>query len=256
MGPDPALDPVATDVYNTRAMKYPEAPDTYVAFPLWFFHYPDDGPPTRQFLAHPSLGLGTGLVETQLAVSRDGIEWTRYPRPAYVPVGNHKGLPMRRPYIAFGMVRRGEEIWQYSYTRTSYHDQHKGGADPGVPGAVVQRLSQRLDGFVSLDAPYEREGAFVTHLLRFEGSRLRLNVDAGATGYVQVGFEDEQGRPIAGFGVDDCLYINGNFVEHEVAWLRPDRTLVRDVSTLAGQPVRLVARLRGASLYAFRFTAE
>ena len=251
--PDPALDPVATDVYNTRAIKYPWAPDTYVAFPLWFFHYPADGPPTRQILAGEELGLGTGLVETQLAVSRDGLTWKRYPRPAYVPVGNFKGYPMLRPYIAFGMVRRGEEIWQYVYTRSSYHDPRRKEGANGIAPSIVQRLSQRLDGFVSIDAPYEKEGGFTTHPLRFDGNRLVLNIDAGATGYAQVGFVDEHGRPVPGFGVDDCVYVNGNFVEHEMMWLTADRKLQRDVSSLAGRPVRLVVRLRGASLYALQF---
>jgi hypothetical protein len=224
-----------------------------VAFPLWFFHYPEDGPLTRQALAHPSLELGTGLVETQLAVSRDGLTWKRYPRPAYVPVGNFKGYPMLRPYIAFGLVRRGEEIWQYSYTRSSYHDAYNEKGKPGVPASIVQRLSQRLDGFVSADTPYEREGGFTTHPFRFEGKRLVLNIDTGATGYAQFGFEDEQGRPIPGLGVDDCVYVNGNFVEHGVMWLTKDKKLRRDVSELAGRPVRLVARMRGTSLYALQF---
>jgi len=252
MGPDPAIDPLATDLYNTRALKYPWAPDTYVAFPLWFFHYADDGPATRRILAHPDQGLGTGLVETQLAVSRDGLTWKRYPRPAYVPVGNFKGFPMLRPYIAFGLVRRGEELWQYVYTRSSYHDPYVKDRE-GVPGAIVQRLSQRLDGFVSVDAPYEREGGLTTHPLRFQGSRLVLNVDAGATGYLQVGFEDEAGRPVPGFGVDDCVYVNGNHVEHEVRWLGADGKVHADVSALAGRPVRMVFRLRGTALYAFQF---
>jgi len=70
-----------------------------------------------------------------------------------VPVGEFKGFPMLRPYIAFGMVRRGGEIWQYVYTRSSYHDWYKKGGTSGVPASVVQRLSQRLDGFVWVDAP-------------------------------------------------------------------------------------------------------
>lgn len=253
MGPDPAIDPLATDLYNTRALKYPWAPDTYVAFPLWFFHYSEDGPDTRRILSHPDLLLGTGLVETQLAVSRDGLTWKRYPRPAYVPVGNFKGYPMLRPYIAFGLVRRGEELWQYVYTRSSYHDGFREGRTPGVPPSVVQRLSQRLDGFVSIDAPYEKEGGFTTHPLRFTGSRLVLNVDAGATGYLQIGFEDEHGRPVPGLGVDDCVYTNGNWVEQEVRWLTSDKKVTTDVSSLAGRVVRLVVRMRGASLYALQF---
>jgi hypothetical protein len=48
---DPQIDPLGTDVYNTRAQKYPWAEDAYVAFPLLFFHYHRDGPPQRQILA-------------------------------------------------------------------------------------------------------------------------------------------------------------------------------------------------------------
>ena len=110
-----------------------------------------------------------------------------------------------------------------------------------------------MGGFVSVDAPYEREGGLTTHPLRFQGSRLVLNVDAGATGYLQVGFEDEAGRPVPGFGVDDCVYVNGNHVEHEVRWLGADGKVHADVSALAGRPVRMVFRLRGTALYAFQF---
>ncbi len=254
MGPDPKLDPLATDLYNTRAMKYPWAPDTYLAFPLWFFHYEGDGPPTRQALGDPRLGLGNGMVETQLAVSRDGREWTRHPRPAYVPVGEFKGFPMFRPYIAFGLVRRDSELWQYCYTRSTYHSPHAQRRD-GIPPAVVHRLSQRLDGFVSMDAPYETEARFTTHKLRFDGDRLVVNVDAGATGYAQIGFEDGQGRPIPGFTIDECVYIHGNSVERRVQWLDGDN-LREDISSLSGRPVRLVARMRGTSLYALQFISE
>lgn len=245
MARDPQLDPVATDLYNTRALKYPWAPDAYVAFPLWYFHYEHDGPPARQALAAPERGLGSGLVEVQLAVSRDGLRWTRHPRPAYVPVGDHEGVPIRRPYVAFGMVRRGDEIWQYSYTRSSYHSPH--GESPHPP--VLHRLVQRLDGFVSADAPYEREAELVTHPLRFAGERLVLNVDTGATGYAQVGFLDERGQPVPGFALDDCVYVNGSFVAHPVEWLGRGA----DVSSLAGRTVQLVVRMRGTSLYALQF---
>lgn len=245
MAHDPALDPLATDLYNTRAQKYPFAPDAYLAFPLWYFHYEHDGPPTRTALADPARGLGTGLVEAQLAVSRDGLRWTRHPRPAYVGVGTEQGYPIRRPYLALGMVRRGDEIWQYAYTRSSYHSPY--GEAPRPP--IVHRLVQRLDGFVSADAPYGEEAELVTHPLRFAGERLVLNVDAGATGFVQVGFLDERERPIPGFSVDECVYVNGSAVAHPVEWLETGG----DVSRLAGRTVRLRIRMRGASLYALQF---
>ena len=116
---------------------------------------------------------------------------------------------------------------------------------------AVHRLVSRLDGFVSLDAPYEREGTFVTHPLRFIGERLLLNVDTGATGYAQVGFLDEAGQPIAGLAVDDCVYVNGNEVAYPVEWLGKGG----DVSSLAGRTLQVVVRMRGTSLYALQFAS-
>ncbi len=244
MGADPEFDPLATDLYNTRAIKYPWADDAYVAFPLLFFHFHGDGPKARQTLFEERRGLGSGLVETQLAVSRDGLNWNRHPRPTYIPIGDHEGYPVRRPYIVYGMVRRGARIFQYSYTRSSYHDSWDKNARP----AVVHRLTQRLDGFVSLQAPYTG-GEFQSRLLRFDGDSLELNIDTGATGFAQVGIVDESGLSIPGYGIDECVYINTNAVDHVVEWLGSGT----DVSSLAGRPVRLVVRMRGSDLYALQF---
>ncbi len=248
---DPKFDPIATDVYNTRAQKYPWAEDAYVAFPLFFFHYDRDGPMQRQVLGHPDEERGSGLVETQLATSRDGLNWTRYPRPTYLGVGDEDGYPMRRSYIGSGMVRRGSRIWQYSYTRSSYHDPH---AKKAPAPDTIHRLVQRVDGFVSVDAPYTG-GSFTTKLLRFTGNRLLLNIDTDATGNAQVGFVDEHGAAIPGFSVDDCVYINGDAVDYEVEWLVGGKGS-KDVSALAGRSVQLVVRARGSSLYALQFATR
>ena len=95
-------------------------------------------------------------------------------------------------------------------------------------------------------------GATVTKPLRFEGNRLELNVDTGAVGYAQVGFEDDEGRPIPGYALDDCVYVNGDFLAATVEW----RDKGTDVSALAGRVVRLVIEMRGARLYALQFVRE
>jgi hypothetical protein len=263
-------DPVGTDIYITKAQKYPWAPDTYLAFPIVYFHYEKDGPPTRHILMHPALGRGSGPVETQLSVSRDGLNWKRFSRPTYVGLGRQAGRNVYTAYIAHGMVRRGDEIWQYYFGETQYHSSHKKDEE----GRGVYRLVQRLDGFVSMDAPYDREVTVVTKPLVFKGNRLVLNIDTDAAGYAQVGFLDEKGQPIKGFSVDDCVYINGDFIETEVEWFpnwvefkefagknfeeientEMNVKLERDVSSLQGKTVQIVFRLRGCKLYAMQFT--
>ncbi len=243
-GPDPDLDPTGTDCYNSRAIKYPWAPDAYVAFPLMYFHYDGEGPAQRDVLGSEERGMGSGIVETQLAVSRDGLSWKRMPRPAYVAPGTVDGYPMIRPYTGFGMVRHGDEIWQYCAAFPTYHSPFRKSSLP----ETIFRLVQRLDGFVSADAEYTG-GGFTTRLLRFAGNRLVLNLDTGATGFAQVGFVDEHDQPITGFTTDDCVYLNGSGVAQEVEWLGRGK----DVSALAGKTVRLVFRMRGSSLYALQF---
>ncbi len=238
-------DPVGTDIYVTKATKYPWAPDTYVAFPIVYFHYEADGPPTRQALMDEKRGRGSGPIESQLAVSRDGIQWKRYHRPVYVGPGMHAGRNVITAYIAHGMVRRGDEIWQYYFGETQYHSAIK----RDEAGRGVYRLVQRLDGFTSIDSPYEREVTVRTKPFTFTGEKLLLNIDTDAAGYAQVGFLDGQGRPINGFSVDDCVYINGDFVETQVEWLGAGT----DVSALQGQEVQLEFRMRGSKLYAMQF---
>jgi hypothetical protein len=246
---DPNLqDPPGTDIYVTKATKYEWAPDTYVAFPIVYFHYENDGPETRRILGEKERGLGSGPIETQLSVSRDGLNWKRYSRPTYLGPGEHTGRNVVTAYIAHGLVKRGNEIWQYYFGETQYHSAHK--KDPG--GRAVYRLVQRLDGFVSVDSPYDKEVEMVTKPFTFDGDNLSLNIDTDAAGYTQVGILDENGNPVKGFSVDECVYINGDFFDKKVEWLNKGT----DVSELKGKTIQLVYRMRGTKLYAMKFSKD
>lgn len=237
-------DPIGTDIYVTKAQKYPWAPDTYVAFPIIYFHYEGDGPDTRIALMDPKRLRGEGPLETQLSVSRDGINWKRYPRPAYVGIGKYGENDIHTAYLAQGMIKRGDEIWQYYFGETQYHSAYT--SEP--EGRNVYRLVQRLDGFVSMDSPYGKEVEATTKPFIFSGNKLHVNIDTDAAGYTQIGFIDEKGNPIKNFSVDDCIYINGDFVDTEVEWLKGN-----DVSSLAGKNIQLVFRMRGSKMYAIQF---
>ncbi len=264
-------DPVGMDIYITKAIKYEYAPDTYISFPITYFHYEEDGPLTRQILIDSTRLRGAGSIETQIAVSRNGLDWKRYYQPAYVPIGKHGGIDVKTAYMAQGMVRRGDELWQYYFAEPHYHsawvkyDEKR----------AVFRLVQRLDGFISIDSPYEKEAVIQTKPFVFEGNRLVLNIDTDAVGYTQVGFVDEHDNPIEGFSVDDCVYINGDFIEEEVEWIQNhgefgdvsigegESTAIlkkvkttKDVSLLEGKVVKLVFRMRGTKLYSMQFLNE
>jgi hypothetical protein len=245
--PDSA-DPVGTDIYVTKAQKYDWAPDTYLAYPITYFHYEKDGPLTRQILSVPAMDRGSGPIETQISVSRDGVHWKRYRRPAYVGIGTYCGDTLHQIYMADGMVRHGDEIWQYFFGNQEYHSSWR---KKNLKKAIF-RVTQRLDGFISADSPYDKYGTIETKPFVFTGNRLLLNINTDATGYAQVGILDENGKPIPGFSADDCVYINGNFIRTEVKWLNKGS----DLSPLEGKVVRLYFRMRGSKLYSMQFVKK
>ena len=205
------------DVYRTRAIKYPWAADTYLAF-VWRFNSNQE----RQ---------------TDLVVSRDGVTWTAYAGSLgyYIPgYFNYDGYQMVEAIAQDGLIRRGDQIWQYA----EFHSGPHGG---GVGRTV--RMKQRLDGFVSLDAGAQT-GSIVTKPLIYTGSQLTLNVQA--VGQVRVALLDENGQALAGFDLNDCDPIQTDSTEVIATWNGQ-----QDISTHAGQTVRIKFELQNAKLFAF-----
>jgi len=65
----------------------------------------------------------------------------------------------------------------------------------------LRRGTLRLDGFVSVNAPYAG-GEFITKPLLFEGRKLTLNISTSAVGSVKVEIQDAGGKPLAGFAAE------------------------------------------------------
>ena len=257
MGPE-LLNPNKAQIFRTRPHKYEWAPDTYMAF---------------MFRSHSG----------HLGLSRDGVNWKIRPEMNYMPLsGNHANQPdwspetygkqdqkpakknsKTEPLIsgktvdssnksigtANGMIRRGDKIWQYANCKIT------GSADATV------RFTQRLDGFLSLDAG-EQPGVIITRPFVFEGEKLTLNVDAGK-GSVKVAILDLPGQEMTGYNVGltsppkkdvrnysiaHCDPITSDSVRHVVSWRGSP-----DVASLAGKVVRLRFEMKNAKLYAFKF---
>ncbi|NSW55903.1 MAG: hypothetical protein HPY44_07820 [Armatimonadetes bacterium] len=230
------LDPVESDHYNPAAVEYPFAQSVYFMFPSPYMHHP---PPPND-----------GLLDIQLAVSRDGVEFHRPERRPYVSLGMPDEVDSQRLYMAVGLVRRGNWLYQYY---GGYEISHGKGAETRRAkkrfGSICA-LRQRIDGFVSVDADFTG-GIFVTPPVKFEGERLVLNIDCSALGGCRVGLLDAGGRPIPGFTPDDCDVIYANNPSRTVTWAGSP-----DVSGFAGKPVRLCFVMRSAKLYAFEFVAR
>jgi len=232
------LDPKDSDVYTPVVVEYPWAQDVYLMFPSLYQHFPE-----------PKQGgkyANDGLLDIHLAVSRDGIAWHRPSRRPYMPLGRLDEPDSKRLYMFAGMLRTGDTIHHYYGGSQLTHGEYAGDKSLHGTGSVCH-ATQRLDGFVSVHAGVEG-GRLLTHPLIFDGVRLELNLAAAATGSCRVEIRDADGKPIPGFGLDDCDIIRGNAVAWTVTWKGK-----HDVMALAGSPIQLVIELTNADLYALQF---
>jgi hypothetical protein len=248
MARDPQ-DPPGMDLYTNAAQKYALAPDVYVAFPTPYYHY---NTPGREYLNEPAMKRGgkhnDGVIETQLAVSRDGITWTRHRTP-YFPIWRYEDLYLQVVMGFPGLIHKPTHIEQYfsgynfTHGDTTARERLSGRAMGGLFRSV-----QRIDGFTSADFSYTG-GTLTTKPFTFDGKSLLLNVATAAPGEARVAICDEAGSDIDGFSMKQCRIVNGDFLDKKVEWTDG----ASDVSRLSGKPVRLRFDARGTKLFSFRF---
>jgi hypothetical protein len=137
---------------------------------------------------------------------------------------------------ALGIVPANErEIFLY---RMSHYAQ---------PTSHVTRYSLRVDGFVSVHAPYEG-GELLTRPFTFTGGELELNFAGSPAGGLQVELQDGEGNALEGYRLEECPEMIGDVIDRVVVWGKGS-----DLSPLAGKTVRLRFVMRDTDLYSFRF---
>ena len=199
-----------------------------------------------------------GTKDIALAVSRDGesFEFLDGRKPWLRP-GRDGTVGSRTIWLASpGPVRVGDEEL-YFIARTNVAEGPTIALDPqaqhGWEGEMgVGRL--RLNGLMSLDAPYLSDAVLTTKDFVFAGHRLLLNVNAAGGGSLVVEVHRADAPPGAP-ALLTSVPLTRNGVELEALWgATPTRAgNATAVGRLAGQPVRLVMRMRDCELYSFRY---
>ena len=113
-----ARDDPYSDLYTNAACIYPYAQDVYLMFPTPFRHFS----PRRQPWFRFQPGNDYGLIEVQMAVSRDGIQWDRPDRRPYFPMGLPDEWDRWLTMMGVGIVRRGNSLYQYYWSTGRTHD--------------------------------------------------------------------------------------------------------------------------------------
>ena len=222
--------------YTFGARPYFRAPHFYLAFPMRYVRWRNAPLPDKY-----KGQLGVGVSDTVFVSSRDGLHWDRrfldgFIRPGLDPLK----WTDRSNHTSMGLVPTGPHemsVYTLEYFR--------------LPQPQVRRYAMRVDGISSVNAPYAG-GQFTTRPLRFSGNRLVLNASTSAAGGIRVEVLDAVGQPLDRFAGDNAIEFFGDSVAQEVRWDQGP-----DVSSLAGQPVRLRFVMKDADLYSYRFaTAE
>jgi hypothetical protein len=223
------LDPMRDDLkvqpqlYNLDAVGYESV--MLGAFSIWRGQ-PKDRPKPNEIL---------------LGFSRDGFHWTRPDRKAFIPVSEHYGdWNWGNVQSAGGIVDVvGDQLYFYVMGWAGV----AGTVRPGT--GFVGLATLRRDGFASMDAGNDG-GKLTTRPIRFSGSKLFINADA-SQGEVRAEVLDAaSGKPLPGLSMNDCLPVRENKTLEAVAWKNG-----KDLSAIAGLPVRIRFQLRNAHIYSF-----
>ena len=175
--------------------------------------------------------------DTVLLTSRGRNRYDRTFMESFIrPGGEISHWTSRGNFTAFGVVQTGPDEMSL-YTQRRY----------GQVGAYLERLTLRLDGFASVNAPYEG-GEMITKPFRFSGRELEINCATSAAGFLRIEIQDAGGAPLPEFALARCDEIFGDRIERVVTWQGN-----RDLSRVAGKAVRLRFMMKDADLYSLRF---
>ena len=195
-------------------------------------------------------------MDIELLYSRD--DWRTWHRPfrniPYVPHGDEGAWDSLMVSCCSTPVTVGDKTFFYYGGSRNHHDWWMyTDMGPDVPEKCNLDLVEyclglamlRRDGYVSLDAG-EMDGSLATKPFKREGDQLEINAVCEDGGYVSVELRDINDRAWPGFTVDDCDALTGDDTAHTVTWHGN-----ADLSG-AGKYIRLVFRMKRASLYSFR----
>ena len=161
-----------------------------------------------------------GFVETQLAVSRDTVAWTRWRQP-FIGRGEAGAWDYGMVY-ADGPLLHDDQLWFFymagNLTHNGFSAQPWQGpySTPNRRGKGVAVL--RPDGYVSVEAESYAPGILTTHRFRQEqGGQIRVNVDAGA-GELRYELLEDTGQPIPGWTAAECDPIRTDTLDGLLSW--------------------------------------
>jgi hypothetical protein len=233
------------ELYTNGIVPYERAQHILLGFPLRYVAGRNmtavQGFPAKWRQAAP--GADNAVSDALFMTSRDGVHFHRWGEALIRPGLQADRWLTRNNCVARGIVHTRSEFPEAPPELSLYSTEGVWRPD----SSRLRRFTVRMDGFVSVHAD-SSGGQMLTRLLTFAGESLAINFSTSAAGSVRVEIQSPDGTPIPGFAVEDCPEMFGDQIAQTVSW-KPGR----DLSKLAGRPVRLRFVLRDADLYAIQF---
>lgn len=239
------------ELYTNQIKPYYRAPHLFIGFPT---RYIDRGwsssmnalPEKEHRIWRSSVSerWGTAITEGLFMASRDGVTFKRWNEAFLRPGIERKGTwNYGQTYIAWSVVETKSDLEGAPNELSLYAMENTWSGK----SSDLRRYTLRIDGFVSLNAP-KSGGELTTKQIIFSGNHLNINFSSSAAGDVKIELQDENGNPIPGFTLEDCLPIFGDAIERKVSWKDRD-----DLSKLEGKVIRLRFKLKDADVYSYQF---
>ena len=242
-------------MYTNQIAPYYRAPHILMGFPTRFVtrpltaHAKQLEPVTTraQFAASISgSGAYTGAEVTDglFMTSRDGLTFRRWDEAFLRPGPEPEGRWIYGDnYQSYGLFETEADAPGHTkeislhFNEGSWRDEiHR-----------LRRYTIRLDGFVSIHAPLSR-GEMTTKPMKFTGNRLSLNYATSAAGSLRVEIQNAAGTSLPGYSLEDSDELFGDSIDQNAGWNGST-----DVSSLAGQDVRLRFVLSDGDLFSLQF---
>ena len=239
-------------LYNNVIKTYQRAPDVIMGFPV---HYVERSWTPAALAALPEAEhrklrmssvdrFGTAITEGLFMTSRDGVVFNRRNEAFFRPGIERPGTwNYGHQYVGWTMVETQSDL-QGAPDELSFYTTESAWTGTST---LLRRYTLRMDGFVSANAGMIG-GEILTKPFTFKGTQLQLNFSSSAAGNIKIEIQDENGKPIPGYTLEECEEVFGDTIERKVFWKQGSGT-----SALQGLPVRLRFVIQDADLFSFKF---
>lgn len=213
-------DPVSTQIYSMNVFPYQ---GLYLGL-------------VQRYISQP----GIGTIDIQLAISRDGVNFTRPFREPFFPLGPIGTWDRFMLHSMSGPpLKHGDQL-RFYYGGRSYRHRPTKIADSSPTYANIGLASIPQDRFVAVEASFDG-GTLTTKPLNFTGDSLYLNANT-AFGKITLRLLDQNNNPIPGY---ETTLQNTDTLQTPIQF--PGKSITQ----LGAQPIRLQFTLQNAQLYSF-----